>query len=246
MVNDSNYYLYFTFLTRIDSETRWNTLYAGVVEHNFQLLVAEFENSDLAEIERIAMQLIAFKRDKEFALKAPVAYEARFDATKFARLHCFKDNIYFDTPVIAYDIIKDDRPQRGVTAIEIPQPEVAEARTERRPAPGHRKAVSKKAQKNIEPLVVDLHINELLDNTAGMTNADMLNYQIDKFREIMDANLRNGGRRIIFIHGKGDGVLRQALLKELKYRYNFCGVQDASFREYGYGATQVTINTRKQ
>lgn len=246
LVNDSNYYLYFTFLTRKDSDATWTTRYAGVVEPNFQLLVAEFETADLADIERIAMQLIAFKRDKEFALKAPVAYEARFEATKFARLHCFKENIYFDTPVIAYDIIKDDQPQRGVTAIEIPQPEPVEAKNERRPAPGHRRAVSKKAQKNIEPLVVDLHINELLDNTAGMSNADMLNYQIDKFREIMDANMRNGGQRIIFIHGKGDGVLRQALLKELKYRYNACSVQDASFREYGYGATQVTINTHRQ
>ena len=30
-------------------------------------------------------------------------------------------------------------------------------------------------------------------------------------------------------------------MKELKYRYKGHDVQDASFREYGYGATQVTI-----
>ncbi|MDE5594764.1 MAG: Smr/MutS family protein, partial [Muribaculaceae bacterium] len=71
-----------------------------------------------------------------------------------------------------------------------------------------------------------------------------LNYQIDKFREVMDENLRYGGRRIIFIHGKGEGILRQALLKELNYRYKGCRVQDASFREYGYGATQVTISSK--
>jgi dsDNA-specific endonuclease/ATPase MutS2 len=45
----------------------------------------------------------------------------------------------------------------------------------------------------------------------------------------------------VFIHGKGDGVLRQALTKELNYRYKKHDVQDASFQEYGYGATQVTI-----
>ena len=113
--------------------------------------------------------------------------------------------------------------------------------------PVKRRDISKKAQKNTDPMVVDLHISELLDNWNGMSNSEILNYQIDKFREVMDENINMGGKKIVFIHGKGEGVLRQALLKELNYRYKNCGVQDASFREYGYGATQVTIsgNPRK-
>jgi len=88
---------------------------------------------------------------------------------------------------------------------------------------------------------VDLHIGALLDTTAGLSNADILNCQIDAFRKVMDENLRNKGQKIVFIHGKGEGVLRQALMKELTHRYKGNDVQDASFREYGYGATQVTI-----
>lgn len=242
IVNDSNYYLYFSLATRKDNDSSWTTRYAGVVEPNFQLLVAELNVSDLPAIERIAVQFIAFKRDREFSLKQPVAYEARLDTTKFARLHCFRENIYFDNPVIAIDIVKNDVPQRGALTIETPAPESVTLRSESGRTAGQRRPVSKKAQKNTDPLVIDLHINELIDNTSGLSNADMLNYQIDKFREVMDANMRHGGRRIVFIHGKGEGVLRQALLKELKYRYGSCSVQDASFREYGYGATQVTIN----
>ena len=90
--------------------------------------------------------------------------------------------------------------------------------------------------------MVDLHINELLDNTHGMSPADILNYQIDTFRKTMDSNIGHKGQKIVFIHGKGEGVLRQALMKELNHRYKSCEVQDASFREYGYGATQVTIH----
>lgn len=92
-----------------------------------------------------------------------------------------------------------------------------------------------------DPLVVDLHINELVDSTRGLSSADMLNLQVDKFYKVMDENLRNHGRKIVFIHGKGDGVLRAAILKELNYRYKGHDVQDASFQEYGYGATQVKI-----
>ncbi|MDE6049998.1 MAG: Smr/MutS family protein, partial [Paramuribaculum sp.] len=89
---------------------------------------------------------------------------------------------------------------------------------------------------------VDLHIDELVDTTAGLSSADMLNLQVDEFRKVMDANLTNPGQKIVFIHGKGDGVLRQALMKELNHRYKGkVEVQDASFREYGFGATQITI-----
>ena len=49
------------------------------------------------------------------------------------------------------------------------------------------------------------------------------------------------GKKIIFIHGKGEGVLHHALIHELNYKYKHFSYQDASFREYGYGATQVTI-----
>ena len=74
-----------------------------------------------------------------------------------------------------------------------------------------------------------------------MSTADILIYQIDEFRKMMDANLHRHGQRIVFIHGKGEGVLRNALLKELNHRYKGHDVSDASFREYGFGATQVVI-----
>ena len=48
-------------------------------------------------------------------------------------------------------------------------------------------------------------------------------------------------QKIVFIHGKGDGVLRKAVIDELKRKYNNCRYQDASFQEYGFGATMVTI-----
>ncbi|MDE6098116.1 MAG: Smr/MutS family protein, partial [Muribaculaceae bacterium] len=101
--------------------------------------------------------------------------------------------------------------------------------------------VKRRDDKAQDIIVVDLHASELLDDMRGLSNADILNYQVDRFREVMDANARNKGQRIVFIHGKGEGVLRQALMKELNHRYKGHQVQDASFREYGFGATQVTI-----
>lgn len=88
---------------------------------------------------------------------------------------------------------------------------------------------------------IDLHIEELLDNLNGLSPADMLRCQLDKFNEVMTDNLRDKGRKIVFIHGKGDGVLKKAIYEELSKKYKSVYVQDASFREYGFGATMVTI-----
>lgn len=239
LVNDSNYYLYFTYLSRADGADGWTTRYAGLVEPNMQIFIEELSREQVGQLDRVAFQYVAFKRDKEFRLKAPVAIEARMDTTKFFKLHCFRENPYFDEPVIAVDIVKNDIPQRAMT---LDSGSLEDALKQKRAA--DRRPLARPVQKK-QPkeglLVVDLHINELIDNTHGLSNADILNYQVDAFRKVMDENLRNHGKKIVFIHGKGEGVLRQALMKELNYRYKGNDVQDASFREYGYGATQVTI-----
>ena len=49
------------------------------------------------------------------------------------------------------------------------------------------------------------------------------------------------GQKIVFIHGKGNGILKNSILTELKTKYKNYYYQDASFREYGFGATMVTI-----
>lgn len=241
IVNDSNYYLYFTYMTRADSDDGWNTRYAGIVEPNIQLHIDTVTPDMLPAIDRIALQYIAFKQGRQYAAKNPALVEYNLDATRFFKLHCFHDNPYFDTPVIAFDIVKDDRPVRQRAA---EGPDLERAMRQKRNI--DRKPVVKRQLKhadrrNGDVIEVDLHIEELLDNINGLSPSDILNYQVDEFRRVMDQNLKNKGQKIIFIHGKGEGVLRNSLMKELNHKYKGHEVSDASFQEYGFGATQVTI-----
>ena len=50
-----------------------------------------------------------------------------------------------------------------------------------------------------EIVEVDLHIHELLDDTTGMGNAEMLNYQLDVFRKTLEEYKQKKGQRIVFI-----------------------------------------------
>ncbi len=238
LVNDSNYFLYFTYLTRANG-AQWITRYAGIVEPNIQVHLGEVKREDLTEMDRVAVQYIAFKRDKEFKLKAPVAVEYNLDTTKFFKLHCFHENVYFDTPVIAIDIVKNDIPCRPMV---IDSGSLEDAMRQKRSADKPARRPVERKVKQPEIIEVDLHIHELLDNISGLSNSDMLEVQMREFRKVMDENINRKGQKIVFIHGKGEGVLRAALMKELKHKYPRCQAQDASFREYGFGATQITVH----
>lgn len=241
LVNDSNYYMYVTYMTRgDDSDGLWHTRFHGIVEPNIQVLLEEFASADLTEMSHVAVQYVAFKQDKGFKLKNPALVEQRLDTTKFYKLHCFHDNEYFDSPVIALDIVHNDRPARMMT---IDSGELERAMQEKRAVEcPSRRPVQKHEKHKGEIIECDLHIAELVDTTAGMSNSDMLNLQLDKFREVMNANAKHAGAKIVFIHGKGEGVLRKAILDELRRKYPHCEAQDASFREYGFGATLVKIH----
>lgn len=243
LVNDSNYYLYFTYMTKSDNDSEWVMRYHDMVEPNIQVHIEEFNHSLLTQMDRVAIQYVAFKKDKGFKLKNPALVEHRLDTTKFYKMHCFHDNEYFDTPVIALDIVKNDRPARMITVNSADlERAMKEKRTQDHP---QRQQVKKhdKSQKKNEIIECDLHIHELLDSTAGLSNKDMLEVQLDEFRRVMNENIKRKGAKIVFIHGKGEGVLRKALLDELKRKYPRCEAQDASFREYGFGATLITIRS---
>ncbi|MDE5785715.1 MAG: DUF2027 domain-containing protein [Duncaniella sp.] len=205
LVNDSNYYLYFSYLTRADGSDGWVTRYAGVVEPNIQIWLEEFEAAQLSQMDRVAVQLIAMKKGKEFTLKNPVSVEMKLDTRKFFKLHCFNTGTYFDEPVIALDIVRDDRAVKPATvdAVTI-EKGIREKKAVDRRRPVRPLRPKKAAVRRGEIIEVDLHIHELVDNTAGLSPADMLNLQIDEFRRVMDSNLSNKGQKIVFIHGKGE------------------------------------------
>lgn len=87
---------------------------------------------------------------------------------------------------------------------------------------------------------VDLHIHQLTDSTKGMTNFDMLNLQIDTARRQLEFAIKKRIPKMVFIHGVGEGVLRQEL-ETLLGRYNNVKFYDADYRTYGIGATEVRI-----
>ena len=112
LVNDSNYYLYYTYLSA--EGKAWKTRSHGLVEPNTKLLLEEFTKDVLNDMERVAVQLVAFKDGKTAAIKPAVSVEIRIDMVKFYKLHTFGDSDFFEEPALIYDIVKDDMPAKQV------------------------------------------------------------------------------------------------------------------------------------
>lgn len=236
-INDSNYFLFFNYMSRQNNS--WISRYNGLVEPNTQLFLEEFGKEDLNNLERVCVQLIAFKQGKPYSLKNAISVELHLDTVKFYKQHCFLPNEYFEDDALLYPIVRQDLPEKEllISATDIQEAMQQKIREDRRVP--HSIVKRKNTDSNV--LEVDLHIGKLLDNTNGLNSTDMLNYQLDKFREVLEQYAGNKGQKIVFIHGKGNGVLRKTIEKELKTKYKSYYFQDASFREYGFGATMVTI-----
>jgi len=258
LINDSNYFLAYSLMARPDDKSLWQSLAAGVMEPNMQDELKLIAYDELNNYACIAFQCIAYKQDKPFALKRPVSSLRKPDLSKFYKLHCFRPNRYSDTPVLEIPIIENDVTINPLEVDEVLLAENMGARIKSakendkdftrqlKEKYNVRKPKVKNPADNphrlLPPIEVDLHIGQLTDTTAGMTNADMLELQLSTVRKTMEQHRRRLGQKIIFIHGKGEGVLRKAVLDLLKKEYPKAELQDASFREYGFGATLVTLH----
>ena len=89
--------------------------------------------------------------------------------------------------------------------------------------------------------LVDLHIETLVPDKKSLSNAEMLEVQLHRFEETLDQAISAGVDHITFIHGVGNGVLRDALHKRLAKAEHIQFFEDAMKDKFGYGATRVQI-----
>jgi hypothetical protein len=237
LVNDSNYFLYYNVVNG-ENDT-WKSVANGIIEPNMQELLSEINKEEISAWERLRVQLLPFKQGKNYTPQTVVDANMKINAVKFFKLHSFTANDYFDEPAMLIDITSEKTIQAENQKLADISPEDIKRAMFQKEETGRPRIV--KRQQIDEVIEVDLHINELLDTTVGLSNAAMLQCQLDKFHEVLAQNKNRKGQKIVFIHGKGEGVLRKEIEKLLKTQYKTYYFQDASFREYGFGATMVTI-----
>lgn len=251
LINDSAYNLFYT-ISKIDSGL-FNLCNKGELGAYSLFAIDCINASEVEKYSKISFQSIVFKRDKSFVGKNSINVEKNIKIRSLFSDDAFVKTDYFDEKINLIPLYVE---KKSLSSLDLKKQELIEEKTKSISLPKvkivdkidlssfknkSRFRTPKRVRKEYDIIEVDLHINNLLDTTSGMNNADMLQYQMDIFNYTIKSKLRRKGQKIIFIHGKGDGVLRSKILKELQLKYPNCKSQDAPFSKYGYGATMVII-----
>ncbi|WP_420574312.1 Smr/MutS family protein [Kordia sp.] len=126
-------------------------------------------------------------------------------------------------------------------AIDLSNQKIYNAIQEKEAAKKPKRVLEKTRKERVETVMeVDLHIHQLTKTYKGMSNYDMLTLQTDTAKRQLEFAMHKRIPKIVFIHGVGEGVLRQEL-EYLFRRYDNVKYYDANYQKYGLGATEVYI-----
>lgn len=100
--------------------------------------------------------------------------------------------------------------------------------------------IPKPKDRNAPKMEVDLHIHQLVKSTKGLSNFDMLNLQLETAKRRLEFALEKRIQKVVFIHGVGEGILKEELHYLFK-KYDNLKYYEADYHKYGLGATEVYI-----
>lgn len=147
-----------------------------------------------------------------------------------------EDQDGFSVVYISNELIVLDKRSIDIQMIEVPLSIIKEKEEKK-------KKISQKIQRkqrSAPTMEVDLHIHKLVERSGRLSNYEMLNIQLDIARGQLEFAIKKRISKMVFIHGVGQGVLREELYTLLR-RYDGVRFYDANFKKYGAGATEVYI-----
>ena len=236
IINDSNYHIFYNYAVAVGD--KFESI-VGKLQPNTKDKIEHIGNEALGENLIVNMQIMFY--DKElYSLREPYSKHLKIRSIKFYKESTFTENDFFDEFAFINVILEENAMKKAIEQLKdsdfnkAASKKIQSSKTEDK-SRKFRKRIVKKLKE------VDLHIHELIDDESGMSNHDKLKLQMDKFREEMQNSVKEKYEKVVFIHGVGSGSLKHELRNELNRKFKQYVYQDASFKEYGYGATMVIL-----
>jgi len=229
IINDTNYYIF--YLLAQQENVAFRRIRSGRLEPETKFFIHRYDQTAVSKIKNISLQLIYYG-PVEYVPQLPENVCFTLEGIQFYKENNYKSNDYFDEKAVLFSInaILFEKKVSAISDDEILR--IAKQKEKQD------KPVNKiKESPGIEE--IDLHIHEIVDDYAGLSNGEILNIQMSRFHTALEGAIINKIPKIVFIHGIGNGVLKHELRKTLDNRYPDLKYQDASFKEYGFGATLV-------
>ena len=248
LINSSSYHFKYTISREQEGE---QVLFnEGTLEAGIKIELGSYRPGNLNDEERYRIQGIFFNAGFYHHLP-PLNKVITVSAADLYKAENRRENDYFLEKAVLFTLYDWRKPATGPDAPEVPEvPKMVidpEALKEAMFVKGDLKpeetAKSRKVNVNADgPVEVNLHIEQLIDNYKSLTNSEIVDIQMTRFRSEMENAIEKKTRKIVFIHGVGNGKLKHDIRRALDTEYKKLRYQDASFKEYGFGATLVIIH----
>jgi len=105
LINDSPYELLYNYA--LINNQAWMTIQSGSVEPNTKLYLETFSRDTLNDRGHVGLQVVALKSDAFYKGRQPLSKELKLEPVKFYKIHCFKDNPYFDEDALLVDVFDE-------------------------------------------------------------------------------------------------------------------------------------------
>lgn len=232
LINESQDDLFLT-LSRFE-RAKSITFFGGRVAKLSCRRVGEIKNKELFLYTSLHLQGLYYSLG-EHQLRPPLEADITINGNEFTRPRSFRENRFLDEELLLITIRDESKEHELELLVEQKSQDIDKV-----------KAPTKDAPRGVpapEQVEIDLHL-EALTNVKNnkMTPTEALQFQLQHFRRAMDDALRTPHiKRLVAIHGVGNGTLEREVQRILRLEYKLCQYQDASFKEYGYGAKLVIL-----
>lgn len=233
LVNDSDYRIAYNLIKPVPGSHFHDTV-TGILDPDSKEFVETIARRDVGNLSSYRFQLL-FASDNSSSIRQPEDVEVKFHAPKFYQSNYYKVNDFFDENAVVIPVLQTGKMADAIKTMQefdVMQKEAVEVRPQ----------AQRQKVKRSDKEVVDLHLTEIIEDERGMSPKDKLDYQIKVFRDKLNEYIRDPKvQKVVFIHGKGNGTLKLEIRKCLDRNYKQLEYQDASFEEYGGGATLVYV-----
>ncbi len=243
LINHTEFFTLFNY-TLFGNNSKYFGMDYDVLEPETKKLITTIERDELEEWSTGNIQIL-FHAESKDRLLLPLSADYKVKPTRFYKEENYISSSFLGEKSLILTIGK--LIENGVHGNKIMPKKDENQKSELMPKVAVQiksESILDKHLLNANTAEIDLHIGELIGDYYLLENAEMLKIQIDYFIKCLDTAYINKVSKLIFIHGVGNGILKNEIIKILK-TYDNLHYFDASLAKYGVGATEVYINHNK-
>jgi hypothetical protein len=237
LINNTSFDIIYNLFHRSEKKSGftgvdYGSLFAGTLH-----LLDTVSRESLSHWTEGSIQFLFHKEDLDEVIP-PFNSEFRIEGTKFQKEGAYRDSPYVNEKGIVIKVVSLssyilERSAKSKLQPLAISPSIETGENEKKP-------VIFKHQTEPRRALVDLHIHELIEDPSNLQKGEILEFQKNYFIKCLDAAIGNNFMNVVFIHGVGNGTLRQVLTDHLK---KTGGIEwfDAPMALYGVGAIEVRI-----